>query len=242
MEDRKKLIQALVDEGTTQTEQAIALLWLYNVKQEYAERTTIELAHDFDDEGFSKPNVSRLTRALRKDKKTLRGRGEKSFKINPRFFTKLTERYAPIVDYVQSDASSSVIPLDFVLGTKIHIEQLVRQINGCYDRGFYDAASVILRRLLEFLIIETYIHNKQVSKIKNGTAFKMLDGLISIITNDPGIILSRDAVKNIQIIKDIGDTAAHNRSYITPREDIDDNKQKIRRIISEMLHLSGIKK
>lgn len=241
MEDRKKLIQTLIENKATQVEQAVALLWLYNIKQEYDERTAKELIQDFIDEGFSRPNTSRFVRTLKKYRRAIKGKSKNSFKINPRFFSELTKKYAPIVNYVQISVSSSVIPLNFVQGTKIHIEQMVKQINGCYDSGFYDASAVILRRLLESLIIETYIYNKQVYKIKNGKVFKYLDGLISIITNDPSINLSRNASQNMQLIKDIGDTAAHNRNYITPEEDIDDNKLKIRRIINEMLYLSGFK-
>lgn len=241
MSDRKKLLQFLVDEGKNQAEQATALLWLYNVKQEYDERTVKELVQDFVDEGFSKPNSTRLYNSLRKDRRTIKGKGKNSFKVNPKFFSTLAEQYGSFVNHVQTSESSSVIPLDFVKGTRVYIEQMVRQINGCYDYGFYDATCVLLRRLLESLIIETYIYKKQANKVKNGTVFKYLDKLITLISNDPNIILSRNAPKNMQFIKDVGDTAAHDRTYITPKEDIDDNKQKIRRIINEMLVISGIK-
>jgi hypothetical protein len=41
-------------------------------------------------------------------------------------------------------------------------------------------------------------------------------------------------------IKDIGDTAAHDRTYITQQTDIDDLKSKYRRLIKELLVLSKI--
>ncbi len=237
MEERKKLIQTLVEKGATQVEHGVALLWFYKIKQEYDERTAAELAQDLFDDGFSRPNVSRFAQALRKDRRTIKGDGKDSLRINPRFFGDLTKKYALIVDYVQTNASSSVIPLNFVYNAKIHVQQMVKQINGCYDKGFYDASAVILRRLLESLIIEIYIDKKQASKIKNDTVFKSLDKLITTVTNDPDVSLSRSAPKSIQLIKDIGDNAAHSRSYITPREDIDDNKLKIRRIISELIQM-----
>lgn len=242
MAGRKKLLQFLVDEDINQTEQAIALLWLYNIKQEYDERTVKELAQDFVDEGFPKPNTTRLRNSLQKDRRTIRGKGKNSFRVNPKFFSSLAEKYGSFIDHVQINESSSVIPLNFVKGTKVHIEQMTRQINGCYDYGFYDAVCVLLRRFLESLIIETYIYNKQAIKIKDGTVFKPLERLINFILNDPNITLSRNAPKNMQFIKDVGDTAAYDRLYITPKEDIDDNKQKIRCIINEMLVVSGIKK
>ena len=41
-------------------------------------------------------------------------------------------------------------------------------------------------------------------------------------------------------IKQLGDTAAHDRVYITRQGDIDDIKQKYRRLLQELLSLSGI--
>jgi hypothetical protein len=43
-------------------------------------------------------------------------------------------------------------------------------------------------------------------------------------------------------IKDIGDTAAHDRVYITQQRDIDEIRVKFRHLIEELLLLAGIKK
>ena len=43
-------------------------------------------------------------------------------------------------------------------------------------------------------------------------------------------------------VKQIGDTAAHDRTYITQQGDIDDLKTKYRKLISELLVLAGIHK
>jgi len=40
--------------------------------------------------------------------------------------------------------------------TRGYIEKVCEQMNGCYQFGFFDAASVIMRRLVETLIIEAY--------------------------------------------------------------------------------------
>jgi hypothetical protein len=42
-------------------------------------------------------------------------------------------------------------------------------------------------------------------------------------------------------IKQLGDTAAHDRTYITPPVDIDDLKPRYRRLINELLEKAGIK-
>jgi len=46
----------------------------------------------------------------------------------------------------------------------------------------------------------------------------------------------------MQEVKDLGDTAAHDRVYITQQTDIDDMKPSFRRLIEELLLLAGIKR
>ena len=67
-----------------------------------------------------------------------------------------------------------------------------------------------------------------------------MDKLISKISSDSVIHLSRNIPKGMNLIKDLGDTAAHDRTYITRQEDIDDNKNQIRRVINELITLSGV--
>lgn len=44
----------------------------------------------------------------------------------------------------------------------------------------------------------------------------------------------------MKLIKELGDTAAHDRTYLTSPNDIDDNKLAMRRLIQELLNLAGI--
>ena len=44
----------------------------------------------------------------------------------------------------------------------------------------------------------------------------------------------------MKIVKELGDTAAHDRTYLTKPLDIDDNKLAFRRLIQELLGLSNI--
>lgn len=70
----------------------------------------------------------------------------------------------------------------------------------------------------------------------------MLDKLISHITTDKGISLSRNTPKTMRDIKQLGDTAAHDRTYITPQVDIGDLRARYRRLIQELLTKAGITK
>src|SRR5208283_6015459 len=61
-----------------------------------------------------------------------------------------------------------VLPFALVKGTRGYIERIVHQINGSYAGGWYDAAAVMIRRLTETLIIETFERCGIDSKIKDG--------------------------------------------------------------------------
>ena len=43
-------------------------------------------------------------------------------------------------------------------------------------------------------------------------------------------------------VKRLGDTAAHDRTYITQQVDIDDLKARYRKLVAELLVLAGVKK
>jgi Domain of unknown function (DUF4145) len=119
---------------------------------------------------------------------------------------------------------------------------MVYQINATYEYGMFDGCAVLCRRLMESLIIEIYIHRKRHSDIQHDGAFFMLDRLIVHVGNDQNIQLSRNIAKTMRKVKQLGDTAAHDRTYITPQIDIDDLKARYRRLIKELLLVSGVTK
>src|SRR5437870_5903730 len=41
-----------------------------------------------------------------------------------------------------------------------------RQMNGCFNQGWYDACAVMMRRLIEIAIIEAFEHRNIANKIK----------------------------------------------------------------------------
>ena len=241
MDDRRNFLLGLARTSPTRTEQAGALLWFYEQTQQFTERTVGDLVKDIEENGFGKQKTSRLKQQLVKSKFTVRGSRKDTFRINAAYFQELTEKHGSLVNVVRGEISSSVIPLEFVSGTKTYLERMVKQINGCYDSGFFDASLVILRRLTESLIIEVYQKEDRIPEIRGDNTFFQLNKLISKITSDPAVLKGRGFSGGLELIKDLGDTAAHNRTYITPREDIDDNKTKIRKTIYELLVLSGIK-
>ena len=138
-------------------------------------------------------------------------------------------------------ATDRIIDTALVMGAPGNFVRVVDQINGTYERGWYDACAIMLRRLLEMLIIEAYVANGMKDKIKgeNGR-FLRLNGLIrracsesSWALDDNGAILRR--------LNAIGNWSAHKRRFVANRDDIDKHVSELRIVIQELVFLAKLK-
>lgn len=232
----------LAEEDMTHIDRAIAALWYFRHTQQYDERSSSDLASDLQDHSFPKPNVTRLEAELTKSKYTVRGRRKGTYQIDIRRLAELDNRLLSIVGAQPPNVDDTVLPADWFVGTRRYLEQMAYQINASCQFGLFDCTATLCRRLMESLIIEVYIHLKRPNDIQTGGVFFGLEKLITTICNDRTINVSRNTQKTMDAVKQIGDTAAHDRTYITQEVDIDDIKIEYRRIISELLSLSGIRK
>lgn len=242
MADRLNFAKGIASLKLSQTDRAIAFLWYYRQTQEFEERTASELANDLHDEDFPKPNVTRLNRDLARSRLTIKGRRSGSFQIDVRRLSDLEEKYGKYLKMRKVDVQDSVIPNQWVQGTRVYLESLVHQINGSYDCGFYDACATISRRLMESLIIEIYIRDGRHHEIQSDGVFLGLEKLIAHVRADKKLTLGRNTPKTMTEVKQVGDTAAHDRVYITSKQDIDDLLSRYRRMLQDLLAASGIRK
>jgi hypothetical protein len=148
----------------------------------------------------------------------------------------------PFLNRREIKVSGDLLPPDWFSGTRSYLEQLVLQINGSYEVGWLDACAVLARRLMESLIIEVYIFHKRHSDIQQAGVFFGLERLIAYIRADTKVPLGRAAPATMSDVKQIGDTAAHDRTYMTQPIDINDIKLRYRKLIQELIVLSGIRK
>ena len=136
----------------------------------------------------------------------------------------------------------NIIPDSIVRNTRGYIEKVVNQINGCYEKGWYDACAVMIRRLLETLIIEVFEYKKIDNKIKNSQGdFFQLDDLINLTLMEPLWNISRNSKGAFPRLKKVGDLSAHNRRYVAHLKDIEKIKDDVRIITQELISLSGLK-
>lgn len=242
MKSKQEFCADLAEMDLTATERAVAIIWFYKQSQEFEERSASDLASDMQDEGFPKPHVTRLRDGLSRSKYVVKGRVNGTYQLDARRAKEMDANYSEILGMRRVKVSGAILPTEIVEGTRLYLERMTYQINGAYEAGFYDASAVICRRLMESLIIEVYISQKRQSEIQKNGVFFFLDSLIKYITSDKTVTLSRNTPKTMLDIKQTGDNAAHDRVYITRKEDLDDLKSKYRRMISDLLSVSGIRK
>lgn len=153
----------------------------------------------------------------------------------------ITKELGPPEEGLRS-TTQSVIPLSVVRGTRGYIERVANQANGAYEKGWYDACAIMIRRILETLIIEAYEHHKLAENIKNATGdFFYLRDLIDKCLQETTWNLSRNCKHAMPKLKDIGDKSAHSRRYNAHRRDIDALLPDIRLVVQEFVYLAELK-
>jgi hypothetical protein len=136
-----------------------------------------------------------------------------------------------------------ILPFALVRGTRGYVERVVNQINGCYERGWFDGCAVMMRRLMETLIIECFEKHKLDSRAKNPVTgdFLYLGELVDKMIQEKSWNLGRNTKRALPKLKDIGDKSAHSRRYNANREDIDKVSGDFRDVCQELLYLAGLK-
>ena len=135
-----------------------------------------------------------------------------------------------------SSPASQLVYFSLVEGTEEYIENLVNQINGCYQKEWYDACAVMLRRLIEILIIETFEAHEIIDEIKTKKGYyRRLHDLIEEVTTAEKWNVDPRAAKSLSELKDLGNVAAHGRRQIVIREDIEQVRQDVRNVAQELV-------
>ncbi len=240
MRTRSQFARVLAKKDLSHVDRAVAFLYYYSISQEFEERSVSDLAGDLSDESFPRPNVTRLRDDLRRSRYTIRGKRPDTFRIDVRRLAELEDRYAGLLQRAPLPQSDAIIPTAMVARTRPYLERLAAQINACYDAGLYDACAVLCRRLMESLILETYVSKGRHVEIQQNGVFFSLDRLIGVICSDRAFPLNRNTPRTMADIKQVGDTAAHDRVYITQQRDLDDVKLRYRRMIDELLQVAGV--
>lgn len=240
--DLDHFCQGLAGLGLSETEKAVALLWCADHFCLGVEKPARELAEELHDTGLTgRVNVSRLARNLSKSRSTVRGKRPETFKIALVRRLKLDERYRSLLKRRSPTVSDALLPDDVVKGTRQYLEDLARQVNGCYDYGFYDGCAVMCRRMVETLLISAFEKAGHLAAIEDSNGNLVgLDEMIKVARSGKFIRLGRTSGGTLEKVKEIGHTAAHDRYHIARDQDIAEFRSGFRKVVSELLALAGI--
>ncbi|MFK4510495.1 hypothetical protein LPJ38_10485 [Bradyrhizobium daqingense] len=138
--------------------------------------------------------------------------------------------------------SHQVIMKSLTSNTRTYILAIAQQINGAYEKGWYDACAVMIRRLIETLIIETFEKHRVAHKIKGPSGdYLFLRDLIAATLQETAWNPSRNLKSALPKLKDVGDKSSHNRFFVAKRGDIQPLIGDIRSVVQELLYQSGLK-
>lgn len=234
--------------GKSNAEKAIAILWYHDHKTPDTSMNAGALAKIMVDHHVGTPHSTQLAKAIRETK--LCNENGSGFTLRPGSRKVIRAWLPQDIDGMQPamDHTEGYLPEAVWSNTRGYIESVCKQLNGCFRSVYYDAASVMLRRLLETLIIEAYEHLKRESEIKdNGGSgnYYMLKDLVARangVPPHPGLNLGRDAKKTLEEVKALGDKSAHNRRYNAVQADLTMLRGGVRTTVQELIQIANLKK
>lgn len=225
-----------------QTQIALSILWYCDEKQPNVVMSSGEIAKIVHHSGLGNPNSTQLKEKLGKSKLTLST--TKGFKLKDLSRIEIRSWLVDVLGDTtpEIDQELGYLPQAVWSDTRGYIEKICVQLNGCFQFGFYDACSVLVRRIIETLIIECYEKQQRLDEIRNNGQIVMLSGLISRASDPNGLTLGRDAQKLLSDIKELGDRSAHNRRYNAVKADLEKVQSGFRVAVDEMINLADLRK
>ena len=226
------------DGELTEADIAVAVAWFLKVAN--SEKVSLASVCGFiESHGIrSAINKSRLRTRL-KSRRDIAASDSENISIPLKTMSRLNEKYGTFLTPPPPKIDNNVLNLEDFGGARPYVRALARQVNGCRQFEFFDACAVMMRRLAEVLIIDAYEAKGLRTKILNGGNYQMLSGLVGALTSGTDFKLSRNAPRWIERLKELGDNAAHSRTYITKALDIDEFKGPYRNLISELASLAS---
>jgi hypothetical protein len=242
--DFDRFVSNCANSGLTETQKAVALLWYADHEESGAARTVDELADALEAQRLTgKVNRSRLTHRLAASSDTVRGSARNSYRIALGRKHSLDHQFVPLLARVRPVVSDALLPDELVQGTRSCLEKMAFQANVCYDYALYDACAVICRRMVESLLVEAFDAAGHIAAITDGNGnLRGLDDILGAAKSGQYVKLPRGTGQALDKIKNVGDTAAHDRYHVATKQDVDEYRVEFRKVISQLLGLAGIKR
>jgi hypothetical protein len=215
--------------------------WFIHAEKGQDRFNTKDIRECYNEVHLNPPNISQFLTQMeqRTPKEAMKdGRG---YYLHRTIRERFDARYGkPLVE--TAPKTEPVLPNAVVANTRDYYVRIIQQANGCYEHGWFDACSVMIRKFVEILIIEVYEAHGSAQAVKDrNDNFLMLGDLVSTILKDTAWNLGREAKIHLPEIKSLGDRSAHNRRYVATKPDVDKVLDGLRVIADELLHLAKLK-
>jgi len=235
--------EAVKKSGRTNAQKALNILWYFDQQQPDVAKTSGQLTKLLGDHHIGTPNQTALAEAIRKTKLANESRVGFSLKPGSR---KIIREWLPELEGIQPtmDHASGYLPEPIWKNTRGYIEAVCRQLNGCFHNAYYDAAAVMLRRLLETLIIEAYEHVGRETEIRDGGSnYLMLAELAERACGEngyAGLNLGRDSKKALKEARSVGNWSAHARRFLAHSGDLTKFQGGMRLLVQELIQIADL--
>jgi hypothetical protein len=122
-----------------------------------------------------------------------------------------------------------------------YITRLIPQVNGAYEREWYEAAAMVLRRVMETLIIELYTRRGWTQDVQDPSTneFLMLKALINQLNGDARLHMQKRIIEGLSKVKELGDTAAHDFRVRIRKSDLDRIQSAVRLTCERLVFTIG---
>jgi Domain of unknown function (DUF4145) len=227
----------------TNAEKALTVLWYFDHEQPDITKTAGQLTKVLGDHHIGTPNQTALAEAIRKTK--LANESKSGFSLKPGS-RKIIRDWLPDLDGIQPamDHALGYLPEPIWKNTRGYIEEVCRELNGSFHHAYYNAAAVMLRRLLETLIIEAYEHLDREIEIKDGAGnYLMLSALAERVCGEnghKGINLGRDSKKALKDARSVGNWSAHARRFLAHAGDLTRLQDGMRLLVQELIQVADL--
>jgi hypothetical protein len=224
-------------------EKALAVLWYFDHEQCDSAKTAGQLAKILGDHHVGTPNQTTLAEAIRKTR--LANESKNGFSLKPGSRKVIRDWLPNDLDGIQPamDHASGYLPEAVWRNTRGYIEEVCRELNGCFRNAYYNAAAVMLRRLLETLIIEAYEFLGRETEIKSGGNYLMLSDLAERACGEnghKGLGLGRDSKKALKEARNVGNWSAHARRFLAHAGDLTKPQDGVRLLVQELIQIADL--
>ncbi len=222
-------------------QKAVSILWFLDQEDAGIEKTSVELTKIIRGHHIGNPNPPDLRKRIPKTGCVYTRAG--SFRIRE---DKKDEVRSWVIDVLVGvpeavPIDEQFLPEQIYKSIRGYIDQVGIQLNGSYFHGYFDCAAVMIRRMTETLIIESFEKLNRESEIKDGSGnYLMLRDLIDKSVASGGLPLGRSTKHALKVIKRRGDNSAHNRRYLAKKPDLDSFKDGLRLCVEELMHIADL--